>query len=199
MADRTRTRERDVEAKTADTRLYRPKYLDWTAAEIERSLVGRVVVHDRDRPWDVSAQAKAKRYLSPHEPDLQDTASQDWEVFLQVIPERSGKHRHQGGLIIFVLEGRGHSVVDGERHDWESGDAMLLPLTPKGVEHQHFNDDPEHPAKWIAFVYWPLFKSAGSETQQIETSPIYDAWMAKEQQKEADLQSARAAPRNRKA
>ena len=198
MADRSRTRERELEAETADTRLYRPKYLDWTAAEIERSLVGRVVVRNRDRPWDVSAQAQSKRYLSPHEPELQDTASQDWEVFLQVIPERSGKHRHQGGLIIFVLEGRGHSVVDGVRHDWESGDAMLLPLTKVGVEHQHFNDDPDHPAKWIAFVYWPLFKFAGSETQQIETSPIYDAWIAREKQKEQDM-TRTAAPRKRKA
>lgn len=197
MAQRTRAREREVEAEASDTRLYRPKYLDWTAAEIERSIVGRVVVRSRDRPWDVSAQAQSKRYLSPHEPELQDTASQDWEVFLQIIPERSGKHRHQGGLIIFVLEGRGHSVIEGVRYDWEAGDAMLLPLTTTGVEHQHFNDDPAHPAKWIAFVYWPLFKFAGSETQQIETSPIYDAWIAREQHKETEM-TTNAPARKRK-
>jgi len=187
MTERTRAREREAEAEVSDTRLYSPKYVDWTLAEIERSKVGRIVVRNRDRPWDVSAQAQSKRYLSPHEPELQDTALQDWEVFIQTIPVRSGKHRHQGGLIIFVLEGRGHSVIDGVRYDWETGDAMLLPLTPNGVEHQHFNDDPDRPAEWIAFVYWPLFKSAGSETQQIETSPIYDTWMAREKQKENEM------------
>lgn len=197
MAERTRNREREREAEPSDERLYRPKYLDWTAAEIERSVIGRIVVRDRERPWDVSAQAKAKRYLSPHEPDLQDTALQDWEVFRQTIPERSGKHRHQGGLIIFVLAGRGHSVIDGVRCDWEAGDAMLLPMTPKGVEHQHFNDDPERPSEWIALVYWPLFKSAGSETQQIETSPIYEAWIAREKQQEAEMAST-APARKRK-
>jgi gentisate 1,2-dioxygenase len=183
VTDRTRTREREAEAEAGDTRLYRPKYLDYCAAELHRSLTGRVVVRDRERPWDVSQQAKAKRYLSPHEPDLQDTASQDWEVFLQVIPERSGKHRHQGGLVIFVLEGSGHTIIEGRRHDWEAGDLMLLPLHPAGVEHQHFNHDPEHPAKWVAFVYWPLFNSGGSETTQLENSPIYEAWLAEEKKK----------------
>jgi len=188
MPEKTRTREREAEAEIGDSRLHYPKYRDYCAAELERSIVGRVVVRNRDTPWDVSPQAKAKRYLSPHEPELQDTALQDWEVFLQVIPERSGKHRHQGGLIIFVLEGRGHSIVANERHDWEAGDAMLLPLTPGGIEHQHFSDDAAHPAKWIAFLYWPFFNQGGSETTQLDTSPIYDAWLARE--KEAEMQHA---------
>ena len=52
-------------------------------------------------------QANSKRYLSPLEPELEDTATHDWEVFLQIFPERSGRHRHQGGLVIFILEGEG--------------------------------------------------------------------------------------------
>ena len=43
---------------------------------------------------------------------------------------RSGKHRHQGGLVIYVLEGKGYSIVDGERKDWEKGDLVLLPMKP---------------------------------------------------------------------
>jgi len=178
MAERTRTKERDGEAAAPDARLYEPKYFEHVVDELKRSMTGRIVIHGRERLWDVHKQAKTKRYLSPHEPELRDTALQEWEVFLQLIPERSGKHCHQGGLVIFVLEGSGHTIVEGERYDWEEGDLMLLPVRPGGVEHQHFNHDPKQPAKWIAFVYWPFFNAGGSETTQIETSPIYDSWMA---------------------
>lgn len=185
MAEQVRTRERDGEADVADTRLYEPKYYEFVVRELERASKGRIVVRASERLWDMHKQANSKRYLSPHEPELADTATQEWECFLQVFPERSGKHRHQGGLVIFVLEGTGHTVIDGERHDWTAGDLMLLPMTPGGVEHQHFNHDPKSPAKWIALLYWPFFTHGGSETTQIETSPLYDAWMAKEKEKDA--------------
>jgi quercetin dioxygenase-like cupin family protein len=177
MSDRTRAREREAEAEASDTRLYEPKFFEFVVDELKRAMTGRIVVHARDRLWDVHKQAKTKRYLSPIEPELQDTATQEWEVFLQDIPQYSGKHRHQGGLVIFVLEGTGHTIIEGERHDWEAGDLMLLPMRPGGVEHQHFNHDPDRPAKWIALVYWPFFTSGGSETTQISLSPIYEQFV----------------------
>ena len=39
-------------------------------------------------------------------------------------------HRHQGGLALFVLDGRGHTIVNGVTHDWEAGDLILLPVAP---------------------------------------------------------------------
>ncbi len=179
MAEQTRTRVRDAEAEDANTRLYEPKIYDYAIEEMDRAAHGRIVVKATERFWDMHRQANSKRYLSPLEPELKDTAVHDWEVFLQVFPERSGRHRHQGGLVIFVLEGVGHTIIDGVRHDWEAGDLMLLRMTPGGVEHQHFNHDPKKPAKWIALMYWPFFNYGGSEITQLETSPLYDAWMAK--------------------
>jgi hypothetical protein len=185
MADRTRTRDRDADAESADTRLYEPKVYDYAVAALDRAAHGRIVVKAAERKWDMHRQANSKRYLSPLEPDLQDTASQDWEVFLQVFPEKSGKHRHQGGLVIFVLEGNGHTIIDATRYDWEAGDLMLLKMRPGGVEHQHFNHDPEKPAKWIALMYWPFYDYGGSEITQLENSPLFDKWMAKVAEREA--------------
>lgn len=179
MAEQTRARERETEADQENTRLYEPKDFQRAADDLVRAQVGRIVVRAKERPWDLFRQAKARRYLSPFEPELEDTARLEWDVFLQVFADRSGKHRHQGGLVIFILEGTGHSVIDDVRYDWEAGDLMLLKLTPGGVDHQHFNHDPEQPAKWIAMVYWPYFDYAGSEMTQLENSPLYDAYMAK--------------------
>jgi hypothetical protein len=179
MADHVRARERETEAEVSKTRLYEPKIYEHAIAELDRSMHGRVVIRGDDIPYDMHKQANSKRYMSPLEPELQDQCLHDWEVFLQVFPEKSGKHRHQGGLVIFVVEGHGYTVIDGTRHDWEAGDLMLLPMTPGGLEHQHFNEDKERPAKWIAFIYWPYFNYGGSEITQIESCPLYDEWMAK--------------------
>lgn len=177
MTSQTREAMRDPEPHEGETRLYEPQIYEESEKTIQRMLHGRIVVRRDERPWDMHRQAKSRRYMSPLEPDLQDTCLQDWEVFLQIFPDRSGKHTHQGGLVIFILEGHGYSVYDGVRHDWEAGDLLLLPMTPGGIEHQHFNLDPDRPAQWIALVYWPFFTYAGSEIRQQETSPLYDLWM----------------------
>jgi hypothetical protein len=187
MTDRTRARERDTEAENETTRLYEPRDYQQAAADLVRAATGRIVVKAKERPWDLHRQAKSKRYLSPFEPELTDTARLEWDVFLQTFDERSGKHRHQGGLVIFILEGKGHTIIDGARHDWEAGDLMLLRMTAGGVEHQHFNDQPGTQARWMALIYWPFFDYGGSEITQLENSPLYDAYMAKLAEREIEL------------
>jgi hypothetical protein len=178
LAEFTRTREAEPEPQPGTTRLYEPQVYEYAIGVRERQRNGRVVVRDQDRPWDMHRQANSKRFLSPLEPELQDTITQDWEVFVNSFSERSGKHRHQGGVVIFVLEGKGYTIVDGERHDWEAGDLLLLPMKPGGVEHQHFCSDPSNPVKWIAFLYWPFIYFGGMELTQLESSPQYERYMA---------------------
>jgi len=76
-----------------------------------------------------------------------------------------------------VIDGKGYSVVDGERVDWEKGDLLLLPLRPDGVEHQHFNVNPEKPALWVAFIHQGVREYVASELTQTEPSP---EWKARE-------------------
>ena len=77
-------------------------------------------------------------------------------------------------IFIYVLEGKGYSVVDGERKDWEKGDLVLLPMRPEGVEHQHFNLDPAEPAVWAAFIHIPIQEFLASDLQQTENSPDFE-------------------------
>jgi hypothetical protein len=141
----------------------------------ERSFTGKVVVHGKDVPWQMARQAHYKMYLWPscYSHEQVETALDDWVVFVQNIKTHSGKHRHQGGLVIYILEGEGYTIVDGERHDWEAGDLLLLPVKPGGVEHQHFNRYNDKPAKWIAFISPALFEWGATEMVQIENHPDY--------------------------
>jgi quercetin dioxygenase-like cupin family protein len=56
------------------------------------------------------------------------------------------KHRHGGEAWLYALEGRGHSVIDGVRYDWEEGDLVVV---DHWSWHQHFNSDPELTARLI--------------------------------------------------
>ncbi len=137
----------------------------------ERNAKGPVVIHKADREVFMSRQGKLQFFMDPV--SMKDTPLQQWRVFTHEIGTKSGRHRHQGGLLIYVLEGTGYSIVDGERWDWEKGDLVLLPMRPGGVEHQHFNLDPTKPSKWAAFINVPIQEYLASDLQQVETSPDY--------------------------
>jgi len=164
---RERSRERDVY----------DRIVAGQKAERLRSWTGRVVVRGRGNPWILDRQGLVRHYLTPsrYTGEPVDTALDGWIVFVQEVGRHSGKHRHQGGLVIYVLEGEGHSIVDGERLEWEPGDLMLLPIKPGGVEHQHFNKDEAKPVKWIAFIHTAVYEWGASEMVQIEQHPEFKA------------------------
>ena len=78
-----------------------------------------------------------------------------------------------GRVQVYVITGKGYSVVDGERWDWEKGDLVLLPMKPEGVEHRHFNLDPQKPAIWCAFINIPIQEHLASDLKQTENSPDF--------------------------
>jgi len=141
-------------------------------ADVARRNEGPVVVRRADRELFQARQGKLLFYLCPN--NHRETALQAWRVFIQEIRTCSGKHRHAGGLTIFVLEGHGYTIVDGERWDWKKGDLVLLPMKVGGVEHQHFNlGPPEKPAVWIAMINMAIHDYLASDLEQIENSPDY--------------------------
>ena len=140
----------------------------------ERNLTGPVVIDCTQQEWFQARQGKLKFFLDPV--SFKNTPLQQWRVFIHDIKTKSGKHRHQGGLVIYVLEGKGYSIVEGERKDWEKGDLVLLPMKPGGVEQQHFNTDPNSPAKFVAVEpNWleGVSVDRGCGFEQLEDAPEY--------------------------
>ena len=142
-------------------------------AERQRSYTGQVVVRGKEQPFRMGRQGPVRYYLKPsrYSGEPVGTALDHWQVFVMEVRKHSGKHRHQGGLVIYIIEGEGHSIVDGEKLEWEGGDLMLLPMKPGGVEHQHFNKYPDKPVKWIAFIHSAANEWGSSEMVQIEHHP----------------------------
>lgn len=111
-------------------------------------------------------------------PALENVALRNALFWIQELPpgSRSGKEKAQGGRVHYILEGRGHTIVDGIRYDWEKGDIIMIPMKPNGTEHQHFNDDPKNDARLIAIEpnwYDALGVDMGCGLEILEPAPEY--------------------------
>ena len=81
----------------------------------QRSRSGKVVVRRDERAEEMTRQGRLRYYLNRN--TLHDTVLKDWNIFTHELRTRSGKHRHQGGLVIYVIEGKGYTVVEGQRQE----------------------------------------------------------------------------------
>jgi len=113
-----------------------------------REMISRArwVIKGKDQPVEVNRMGIYRWYVHP---SFTDVVGRHILFWTQEIPpgSRSGVQKHQGGRIHFVIEGRGYSILDGQRYDWEPGDLLMLPIKSGGVIVQHFNADPERPAR----------------------------------------------------
>ncbi|MBI4331450.1 MAG: cupin domain-containing protein [Chloroflexi bacterium] len=139
---------------------------------------GQVVIKGKGLTYEQGRQGLTKFYTHRYV-NWDKIGVPGWSIFVQRIHKHSGKHIHQGGLCIFVLDGKGYTVVDGQRYDWEEGDLIVLPIKPGGVEHQHFNVDPNHPAEWMAYIYETMRDYYSVGRIQVEDHPDWGARPAK--------------------
>jgi len=46
----------------------------------------------------------------------------------QLDPGQSTRfHKHHNEAVIYIIEGKGYTIVQGKRYDWEKGDALYIP------------------------------------------------------------------------
>lgn len=140
----------------------------------ERKTAVQVVRRD-ELPVETNRQGLMRWYLHPA---VKDTILSTLMFFEQEIPpgSRSGRLKFQGGQVLYVLKGKGHTLIDGVKHPWEAGDVINLPLRRDGIVVQHVNDDEAIPAKLIACepnLFACTGVDRGSGFEQLEDSPDY--------------------------
>ena len=163
--------------------------LDDAAEAPARNARRRKVVTPDQMPWEMSRQGLLKHLIN----EAMNTRMETVDAYMQIIPpgSRSGKHRHLAEECLYVLEGRGydlHQDCDVEitddyhwtpqeevkRFDWEAGDVVYVP--PNTI-HQHFNGDPDRPARLISSTN-RIFKQCGlNDLEQIEDAPEFEPGM----------------------
>ncbi len=140
----------------------------------------RALVRYDDLPWETNPQGKMRWYMHPA---IKDTAHRELLCYVQDIPpgSRSGKLLHQGGATFYVWKGKGYSIINDVRYDWEEEDVILLPISvewDKGVTYQHFNGDKDNNVLLIYSrpnAYHALGVDLGIGMEQLEDCPEYSA------------------------
>ena len=110
---------------------------------------GLMVIKGSELPQEINRQGLMRWYMHPA---ITDTVLTTHIFFEQEIPpgSRSGMLKFQGEQVIYILEGKGYTLIDGVKHPWEAGDVLNLPLRKQGIIVQHVNEDPDKPAKFVA-------------------------------------------------
>jgi hypothetical protein len=136
---------------------------------------GMQVLKRRDLPLEANRQGFMRWYMHP---EIKDTVLSTYLSFEQEIPpgSRSGRVKFQGGQVIYVIAGRGYTLLDGVKHPWEAGAVINLPLRRGGIVVQHFNEDPENAARFLAVepnLYACTSVDRGSGFEQLEDAPEF--------------------------
>jgi gentisate 1,2-dioxygenase len=67
---------------------------------------------------------------------------------------KTQKHGHVNEAAFYILDGRGYEIHDGIRYDWQAGDIAIV---HNNCVHQHFNADPDKPARGLVLKSKPMF------------------------------------------
>jgi gentisate 1,2-dioxygenase len=137
---------------------------------------GTWLIKGSELPWENNRQGKMKWFLHPA---LDNTAIRSMIVFEQEIPPggRSGAQKTPGGSVLYILEGKGYTLLDGVRHDWQAEDLVNIPIRREGVVVQHVNTDPRRHVRFVSAdlnLVDILGVDRGAEFAQVEPAPDWD-------------------------
>lgn len=149
---------------STEQKIYSSKDFGKTKAEIEVNIPDRLI-HKNVTGAKVDAEFSSDRRHPVHIVDL-PTRAVSMTIGGIDPGDRTRNHRHTYETIIYVLRGRGHSVVEGRRLDWEAGDALLV---PRWAWHQHFNDSDTEYAEYIGCENAPMLQNIGLALREEES------------------------------
>ena len=143
------------------------------------------VIKASEMPWEDSPQGRIKWVIN----EKMNTREPSLDIYQQFIEPGScsGKHRHIAEEVFFVLEGKGYDLhwdvkfdcndafvwdweTEPRKYEWEEGDFVYIP--PYTI-HQHFNADPDKPARFVTTTN-RILKAMGFDwLELVEPAPGY--------------------------
>ena len=136
---------------------------------------GLMVIRGKELPQEVNRQGLMRWYMHP---SITDTILNTHLFFEQEIPpgSRSGRMKFQGEQVIYIIEGKGYTLIDGVKHHWKAGDVLNLPIRKQGIVIQHVNEDMNERVVFVAAepnLFACTSVDRGSGFEQIEDAPEY--------------------------
>ncbi len=119
--------------------------------ELERLRAQPRVRRGRDIPFQDGPTTFSKHYIEP-----KDGIAQTLHIHLEEYAPgaKSQKHGHVNEAVFYILDGEGAEVHDGVRYEWDAGDVAIV---HNNCVHQHFNRNPEKPARALVLKTKPMY------------------------------------------
>lgn len=127
-----------------------------TKAQFEVQMPARLA-HVGIENSDVSAEFSAERKHPVHIIDLPSN-SISMTIGGLLPGDRSNRHRHTYETVAYILEGKGYSMIEDQKIEWQKGDAIYI---PNWAWHHHVNTDQYKPAKYLACENAPMLQNLG--------------------------------------
>ena len=77
--------------------------------------------------------------------------------------EHTQAHRHTGSCLYHVAKGRGHSIINGQRYDWQERDIFCV---PSWAWHEHVNESVSDDACLFCLSDLPVMRALGLYREQ---------------------------------
>src|SRR5512141_3343352 len=124
------------------------------------------VIKGKDLLFNDGPQSFSKHFIEP-----EDGMTQVLHVHLEEYGPggRTQKHGHVNEAAFYILDGKGYEIHDGIRYDWSAGDVAIV---HNNCVHQHFNADPDKPARALVIKTKPMYMFMNMLFQkQVEPRP----------------------------
>jgi quercetin dioxygenase-like cupin family protein len=130
------------------------KWLNYWDDEQQERRTARKSISEEELAWVRTKQDWRAALLGARENGFITSGT----TMLAEIPVRwhTGKHSH-GEEAVYIVEGKGFSVIDGLRYDWETGSCLFIPF---GAAHQHFNSG-DKAVRYFSAMALPLERFVG--------------------------------------
>jgi len=101
-----------------------------------------------------------------------------FNIHISEIPvgKNTRPHKHHNEAVIYILKGKGHTMIQGQRYDWEAGDFIYIPVM---CWHSNHNDGDE-PAYFMGITNKRMLNWLGLDRKVESGITVPEETMAKE-------------------
>jgi mannose-6-phosphate isomerase-like protein (cupin superfamily) len=150
------------------------KKLHWHEKEVKPMKVADPILIHKNPLGDMYYDGKDRKH-SARDVDL---PMRCFNIHISEIPAHKATrpHKHHNEAVLYIVKGKGHTILQGKRYDWEAGDFMYVPVM---CWHSNVNDGDE-PAYFMGITNKRLLNFLGLDRKIESGIDMTEEQMAKE-------------------
>ena len=146
-----------------------PELLELFQKQLDAKKESRIVIKSEDIKWnDAHPQSRSATLVESRN----GFATTFVNVGISEIGPNThtGKHKHSEA-VVYILSGRGYSIIAGKKYHWKKGDTIYI---PPDTFHQHYNTGNKETVQYLRVVPGPVQINLLSMAAALNFFPSYN-------------------------